>query len=981
MKKILLSMIALCCLSVVYASPRSEEQAREAAAKYFKTHSRMLRMPALSGPTLSLNWTAMQADSTPAFYVFNRGEDDGFVIISADDCTPTVLGYADEGSMDVEQLPANIRAWLDGYARAISHVASMPVQPKRHGIRARNANQTSYTAISPICTTKWNQDAPYNLLCPTYGNTKCPTGCVATAAAQVMKVHNHPTKGTGSHSYQWRGSDATIQTLSANFGNTTYNWSSMKNDYSVGSSTNAQKNAVATLMSHVGISCEMNYGPNESGASGLEMMTALVTYFKYDPSIRHMLKDYMSNAEYMDAVVSDLQVGRPVFFCGYTPSGGGHAFVCDGIDSDGLLHINWGWGGVCDGYFLLSVLNPDDQGIGGSANNDSYTENVQAYTQIRPNENGAPVYTITAEHLSIGTLRLARNEMPFFYVDTLANNSIATWSGTEALLVYDSNDNLVYVGTGYDNYALGAGYYYTSQTAIYASLQSVPAGNYVLVPGFTVSDQPGVYVPLYTKNLGICRCPMTITNDSIIISLPNSVPDPGNTPQISFNPTEYSYTKLGGYLYPSKYSDSYYWGMQLATESFYDDNASNQMCILFGVGGSSLESFLGSYPASAQTYKCNFVTLAVGNISSYQSLDADEGDVTILYNSASNTYTVHYSILIEGTRYIGEVTLPSSEVYAMYGEAYQSYSRWDDVQLDNSIYTGLTTSQALSMIRVHQVGWTSDIPMVVEGEISQLVNTPAQIAQYKNCRLYITDGTQELYCFNTKWLNNTDFVTGQEIALGGHAVIVGPLKYYTSTTLEVERGYFCAYAEPKATPLQYDADTDFVENFSSYEIDTTYLFNDGFAFVNATNENNAYINLIFLVGQGEHEIPAFSYPIDTAIVAGKIYAGQGVTAEGNIRGSFADYLNAQGGFTAPLWFLVSGTVTLYEEGVIIVLAVNSCGKSIICTLGNGELINDAVQDVRSAGAEGVRKLIRDGVVYINRDGQTYTLQGEKVRSE
>jgi len=984
-------MIALCCLIVAYASPRSEEQAREAASQYFGTHSRMMRMPAVSRPGLSLSWTAMQADSTPAFYVFNRGENDGFVIISADDCAPTVLGYADEGSLDEEELPANIRAWLDGYTRSISHLVSMPVQPKHHAIRARRAKQTTYTPVDPICATKWNQSNPYNLLCPTYGGQRCPTGCVATAAAQVMKVHNHPAQGTGSHSYQWNGSDATTQTLSADFGNTTYNWSKMKNDYSTGTATSAQMNAIATLMYHLGVACEMGYGPGGSGANTQDMMAAMVTYFDYDPSVRRIHKDYMRRSEFMEAIVGDLQLGRPVFFGGCTPLREGHAFVCDGIDEDGLLHINWGWGGLCDGYFLLSVLNPEEQGIGGSASNDSYTEDIEAYTQIFPNANGQPVYLITADGLSIGNMRLARNDMPFFYADQFKNSSVASWSGKGALLVY-SNDTLVYAATGYDNFALGAGYYYTSRVALYGSLESVPAGNYDLVPGVTVDSQPGVYVPLHTKNIGVCRCPMTITNDSIIISYPDLTPDPEDTvPQPAINPTEYTFANLGGIAYPSSQPDSYYWGLQLATESFYENGASNQMCLLFGVGANSTESFLGSFRADAPTYKCSFVTLAVGNISSYQQVSADEGDVTVVYNSDSETYIVHYRIVVGGSEYVGEVTLPAEEVWGYYGEAYGSHVSGEDIILDNSIYTSLSSSEALSMISAHEVGWASAIPMVVEGEISQLVNTPEQIAQYKNCRLYISDGSQELYCYHTKWLNNTDFVTGNEIEVGGQAVIAGHLKYYNAATLEIE-GYFCMYTAPvdttdippvtpEPTTIEYDAEADFVENFDDYDVDASHLYNDGYAFVEALNDNNAYINLIFLVGTGVNEIPVGSYPIDTTFEIGQIYAGQGVDPEGYILGSFADYLNAQGQFTAPLWFMVSGLVTVDDKAVITVEAVNSFGKTISCTLRQKEPDDDAVDDVRNDEADVARKALRDGNIYIIRDGQIYTVQGVKVRTE
>lgn len=711
MKKLLLSVFAACIFGAMFAAPVSEQQARESAMQYFNSHSRMKRVPAKSQTELSLSWTAMQADNTPAFYVFNRGKKQGFIIISADDNMPTVLGYADQGSFDENTMPENMRNWLDGYSRSISHVVSLPQQQQQRFVRAGKAAKAKYTPIEPICATTWNQGEPYNMKCPTYGDQRCPTGCVATAAAQVMKVHKHPTHGVGSHSYVWNGSDQTTQTLSADFANTTYLWSSMKNDYSTGSSMN-QKNAIATLMYHVGVACEMGYGANASSADPSVMMSALITYFDYDPAIRKILKDYMSYSEFMNYLIADLQEGRPVFFGGHTPNNEGHAFICDGLDADGLLHINWGWGGICDGYFLLSVLNPDEQGIGGSANNDSYTENIQAFTQIRPNENGQPVYTITAENMYIDDRRLARDEMIVFYADTFMNNSIASWAGTEALLVY-RNDTLVYTATGYDNLALDPGYFYLSQIPIYGTLESLPAGEYEICPGVTVTSQPDVYVPIHTRNLGICRCPMTITNDSIIISLPESTP-----------------------------------------EEEPED------------------------PEPQETEK-----------------------------------------------------------------------------------------------------------------------------------------------------------------------------------------------------LEYDAETDdFVEDFAEFDTDASHLYESGYAFVRATNDDNAYINLIFLVGTGVNEIPAGTYPIDTAFVAGVIYAGQGLDDEGYIVGSFACYTNAKGELLAPLWYLVSGSVIVNDEGVIYVQAVNSYGRIINCMLGSDE-VHEAVDLMHNDDSDAVRKTLRDGQLFIIRNGRTYTVQG------
>lgn len=976
MRKILLSVVAIVSCALLSASPRSEQQALELAKQTFRAHPGLKRLPSLRQPEWSHSWTAMQQDSTPAFYVFNRGEEEGFVIISADDAVPAVLGYSETGTFDEQQLPDNMRPWLERYSRAINYAVSAPQQHASRKLQHPHKAKKAYTPISPICTTTWNQDEPYNLSCPKYGSQRCPTGCVATAASQIMNVHQYPAQGTGSHSYSWQGSDGRTLTLSANFGNTTYDWANMKDDYS-GTSTADEKNAVATLMYHCGVACDMSYGAEESGAVATVMMQGLIQYFGYDIGIRKMLKNYMPESEFMDALAADLQEGHPVFFGGYAPSGGGHAFVCDGIDEDGLLHINWGWGGICDGYFLLSVFNPDDQGIGGTASNDSYTENVEAYTQIRPNANGQPSYLITADALYFTEKRIARDEWPTFYVDVLANNGVTSWAGTEALLVYQ-NGTMVYAAEGMDNLDMDPGTYYDGMMPIYGSLDSLPAGDYELVPGVTVAGQDSMYVPLYVKNIGVCRCQMTVTSDSIFLSYSGDITPV--QPDQEINPTAYTFTDFGGYLYPSALADASYWNMQLATSAFYDEGAdNNQMCMMFSIGSRSPESFVGSFAGSTDAATmCYLVTIYTGNINNPKAYQTT-GDLTVVYNDASDTYTVHYLVKIGEKDFAGHVELASSAVYGAYGEPYQMHTVFEEIELNNAKYTGLTPTQALAMIQAHEVGWESLIPYVVRGEISQLLNTPEQMLQYKNCRLYISDGTSELYCYNTRWLNNTDYTTGNEIALGGYATIVGNLMYYNASTLEMNSGYFCAYETEaeQPEPLEYDAETDFAEDFPTYNVDDTHLYNDGYAFVEATNDNNAYINLIFLVGSGEDEIPAATYPIDTTFAIGNVYAGQGVDAEGYIIGSFADYLNKQNQFTIPLWFLVSGTVTVDGKGVITVRATNSYGKSVTCTLHQRD--EDAIEDVVADGEmHAARKVMHDGQIYIIRDGVIYTIQGLRV---
>ena len=217
------------------------------------------------------------------------------------------------------------------------------------------------TAVAPLMTTTWNQHAPYNDMCPTYGenNVHCVTGCVATAFAQVMKYHQWPDVGEGYHSYICYVNDETPVELSANFFQSVYQWDLMLDSYDEESSPESCA-AVAKLMSDVGISMDMGYGAS-SGAFENEAMYSMIRYFKYNELCYLLERDFYSAAEWDQILVDEISAGRPIVYCGYSYSGmdsGGHAFVLDGFDTDGYFHVNWGWGGSDDGYFLFTLLAP-----------------------------------------------------------------------------------------------------------------------------------------------------------------------------------------------------------------------------------------------------------------------------------------------------------------------------------------------------------------------------------------------------------------------------------------------------------------------------------------------------------------------------------------------------------------------------------------------------------------------------------------------
>ena len=525
-RPLLLLVLTTVWVGCMFATPRSVQQAEEVASQYFTVPSGGNSLRKASSVPMTLSWTAQQTDGTPAFYVFNRGLNQGFVIISADDNAREILGYSHTGHFEVANMPDHVRSWFSMYQEEIRHAATL--SPSRRMARVKKAAHT-YTPVAPLCTTLWGQGDPYNLLCPTDAGGRSVTGCVATAAAQVMKFHNYPTQGIGSHSYTWTDKDGNETVLSTNFGNTTYQWNLMLDSYT-GTTTDAQKNAVATLMRDCGISCDMGYTSTESGAVTSRMLQAMVQYFGYDAGIKMFQKDYMPEADFIDSLYVDLQAGRPVYFNGRTVRDEGHAFVCDGIDASGMVHINWGWTGSCDGYFHVSALDPEDQGIGGSSGNYAFTESVIAYTNIKPNAGGQPTYTMTCEEADLWMSEISKeNDWLCFHLTNFSNNNPSDWNGYAALIVYQN-------GSVYTTYidqespiALSSGYYYPEFYAC-GYFSDLPAGEYEVAPAITPTTGSTTCSLVLLKDVGAFRFPMTVTADSIFVRNPYEETDTSSVP-------------------------------------------------------------------------------------------------------------------------------------------------------------------------------------------------------------------------------------------------------------------------------------------------------------------------------------------------------------------------------------------------------------------------------------------------------------------
>ena len=362
----------LAALLQISARQISPDEALETANRFVRGNS---RLRALSQAQMKLAYVKTEG-SQNRLYVFNASTG-GFVIVSGSDATEQVLGYGTSGAFDAQNMAPGLADMLDIYSEEIGYAIDNNIE------RTSAPVQTADTrpSIAPMLKTQWGQSTPFNNLCPMVGSNRSVTGCLATAMAQVMKHHNWPEVGEGSRSYESTLGGETV-TLSVDFGETTYDWENMLNNYSTGYNEQ-QANAVATLLYSCGVACGMDYAT--STAPSAELFKALPNNFKYDKSIKMAEKAYYGIDEWNDIVYNELRNGRVVYLAGYNAKSG-HAFVCDGYDKDDYFHINWGWVGLDDGYFKMSALDPSEQGIGGS--DAGYSKGLEMVYNIKKDQGG-----------------------------------------------------------------------------------------------------------------------------------------------------------------------------------------------------------------------------------------------------------------------------------------------------------------------------------------------------------------------------------------------------------------------------------------------------------------------------------------------------------------------------------------------------------------------------------------------------------------
>src|SRR5574344_276673 len=353
---LVLSVAIFASLLNTFADNRNRSEMLRIAQEKFATKSMA------KGSSIIDNEVKLMKD-TDQFAIYGA-KGSGFIVVSRSNTFPAIIGESTH-DFDSANIAPGFKWWMENISKSLAY---------------RDANNMGRTAISvsttiyPFITTKWNQDTPYNLLCPKVGSlTHGYTGCVATAMSQILKYYNYPSTSKGSGGYSTVVGNDTIVRLATI--NTTYKWNNMSNTYTNNSATTPANIAVAELMRDAGYGANMEYGTTGSAATNIDATKAFANNFTYNPySLKYLMKELYTDDEWAQIIYNEIKNKRPILYGGSTKTKEGHAFVFDGINTEGNVDVNWGWGGACNGWYDIFDLTPS--GLGDEFNSGTtFSEN------------------------------------------------------------------------------------------------------------------------------------------------------------------------------------------------------------------------------------------------------------------------------------------------------------------------------------------------------------------------------------------------------------------------------------------------------------------------------------------------------------------------------------------------------------------------------------------------------------------------------
>lgn len=384
---------------LAWAGPRSFQQAQAIAERQAALQGIIMDQQQVSKARKQylLNGSSSSETAT-SYYIFDNGADKGFTIVSGDDELPEIVGYSAHGNSENLMKTEGCAAFLKAYQKFVAaftqgDAKARKILAEQRALKADGRYQQP--KIEPLLgVIAWNQNTPYNKMCPIYkGSSLSATGCVATAMAQVMMYYKYPKELKATiPAYTTATNKLKVNAISEG---EKYDWDNMLPTYTEGEYNTTQADAVAKLMFHCGAAVQMDYGPSSGALVRPEDMS---TYFGYDADLlQEVYRSVYTLAEWKKILDRELEAKRPILYGGARSYERGHQFVCDGSDGEGLYHINWGWSGVSDGYFDITLLDPDVPGTGAGTSADGYNRDCSVIIGIAP-DNGSKDEPLVKEH-------------------------------------------------------------------------------------------------------------------------------------------------------------------------------------------------------------------------------------------------------------------------------------------------------------------------------------------------------------------------------------------------------------------------------------------------------------------------------------------------------------------------------------------------------------------------------------------------------
>ena len=723
MKKLALSILALCSVLLVTAEPVGKQAALYTAQTYMLAKGKSLS-PAASSRRGAKGYSSNEDDAQPYYYVFNAGGEGGYVIVSGDDRTEPILGYVDQGSFDPDNIPENMRSWLQSYADQIKYIIDNDIQPGSPLIKKRNKVQGTKHSVPELLTTRWNQGSPYNITCPKYykeedGSQDYPaTGCTATAMAQVMYFYKYPARTkalipahSNTYTYTDKNDGDTQKTVTVTARaiprNTLIDWDNMRDTYTWEGldKANAQDTAVANLMRYCGQAVKMGWGPSSGANFSAE---AYIKYFGYDDSAFVGERYDYSIDQWFDMLYNEIEQGYPVLFSGFS-SGGGHAFVLDGFDGEDLFHLNWGWGGGSNGWFLVSILNPgDNSGIGASSSSDGYSMSQRALFSLRlPDDIKADATTsLTVNDVAINGTSIFGNWI---------NWTGSTGNFNAAIVKLNDDGSLSPVGDTRTYNNLGTNYYCSETFEIKDKL---PQGTYKFSPASKLTTAKTWRTKYNMRNEYI----EAVVNASGVPTLRFVTP----TYNISIDTIEFPGTRIVGTEQEVKVTfrnngDEYFKEVHFFASKTNEKKYTENRSMVAVRQGETVDVSYYFTPDETGTYNLWFCTgsdgsgqVGRGTMEIVEEANAVKAKLAVTSFTVNNSFTSNNVTYVCGKRLVGKVVIKNNAATDFNGQIrFQILSYWDGAEYgwfgqsqiaSTSIASGRTATVEFNIEDLNDIG-------------------------------------------------------------------------------------------------------------------------------------------------------------------------------------------------------------------------------------------------------------------------------------